>query len=94
MTKLSDQAMKLNKTCESLRAILRVTLQLGARADALTTASPLLGAMPEFDSMAVVSVLTMIEEEFGFTVHDDDVSAEVFETLGSLARFVQDRVTP
>jgi acyl carrier protein len=71
-----------------LRNILRDALQLGARADTLTPASRLLGALPEFDSMAVVTVLTMIEDEFGITIHDDEVSAEAFETVATLAAFV------
>ena len=45
-------------TLEKVRAILRDTLQLGSRADALRRDSRLLGEIPEFDSMAVVSVLT------------------------------------
>jgi acyl carrier protein len=72
-----------------LKKILADTLQLGARAEALTPQSRLLGAIPEFDSMAVVTVLTMIEEEFGITVQDDEVSADVFETLGTLSAFVE-----
>ena len=60
---------------------------------ALTPASRLLGAIPEFDSMAVVTVLTMIEDEFGLTVEDDEVSADVFETLGTLATFVEGKLT-
>ena len=75
-------------TVGRLKAILRDALSLEKRADALTPKSALLGAIPEFDSMAVVTVLTMIEDEFGITVGDDEVSAEVFETLGSLAEFV------
>jgi acyl carrier protein len=71
-----------------LKAVLRDTLQLGERADRLTESSALLGAIPEFDSIAVVSVLTMIEEEFGIIVADDEMSADVFATLGSLAEFV------
>jgi len=73
---------------ERLRGILRDTLQLGPRAASLNAGSRLLGAIPEFDSMAVVNVMTMIEDEFGITIHDDEVSAEVFETLGTLADFV------
>ena len=42
--------------------------------------------------MAVVTVLTMIEDEFGITVGDDEVSADVFETLGTLATFVDEKV--
>jgi len=75
-------------TTQHLKRILGDTLQLGARAQDLTPASRLLGAIPEFDSMAVVTVITMIEEEFGFTVEDDEVSADVFETLGTLSAFV------
>lgn len=79
-------------TVERLKAILRSALQLGERADALTPGSPLLGAIPEFDSMAVVSVLTMIEDEFGITIADDEIGAETFETLGSLTAFVDGKV--
>lgn len=78
---------------ERIKAILRDTLQLGERADALALSSPLLGAIPEFDSMAVVSVLTMIEDEFGISVGDDEISGETFETLGSLVAFVDGKVT-
>jgi acyl carrier protein len=77
---------------EDIREILRNTLQLGERADQLTAESPLLGAIPEFDSMAVVTVLTLVEEEFGIEIDDDDVSADVFETVGTLADFVTVRV--
>jgi acyl carrier protein len=73
---------------ERIRGVLRDTLQLGPRAAALQADSRLLGAIPEFDSMAVVNVMTMIEDEFGIIIHDDEVSAEVFETLGSLTAFV------
>ena len=76
-------------TIDRLKKILGDSLQLGARADALSPASRLLGAIPEFDSMAVVTVLTMVEDEFGITVDDDEVSADVFETLGTLSAFVQ-----
>jgi acyl carrier protein len=73
---------------DRVRRILGDALQLGPRTAALTGSSRLLGDIPEFDSMAVVSVITMIEEEFGITVDDDELSAEVFETLDSLTRFV------
>jgi acyl carrier protein len=79
-------------TLDRLKAILRDALQLGARADALTATSPLLGAIPEFDSMAVVAVLTMIEDEFGVVIADDEVSGEAFESVGSLAAFVEGKV--
>lgn len=73
---------------ERLKRILRDTLQLGDRAERLTRESALLGDIAEFDSMAVVTVLTMIEEEFDVVVADDEVSADTFQTLGTLADFV------
>lgn len=75
-------------TVVQVRRILRETLMLGAKADLLTADSRLLGELPEFDSMAVVSVLTALEEELGITVEDDELSADVFATVGSLADFV------
>jgi acyl carrier protein len=78
-------------TISRLRNILRDALQIGPRADALQPDSRLLDSIPEFDSMAAVTILGMIEEEFGLTVDDDDVSADLFETLGSLAAYVESR---
>jgi acyl carrier protein len=80
-------------TVERLRDILRDALHLGERAKSLTTSSPLLGAIPEFDSMAVVTVLTLIEDEFGISVGDDEVSADLFETLATLAAFVDGKIS-
>ena len=79
-------------TLDELKRVLRDTLQLGPRAAALTEKSPLLGTIPELDSMAVVVVMTAVEERFGFTIADDEVSAETFATLGSLADFVDEKL--
>ena len=73
---------------ETVREVLRETLQLGAKADALDESSPLLGAVVELDSMAVVAVITALEEKLDIFVEDDEISAETFETVGSLAAFV------
>lgn len=75
-------------TLPDLKVLLSRSLQLGPRADALTAASPLLGALPELDSMAVVAILTALEDHFGFAIADDEISAETFATLGSLSEFV------
>ena len=63
-------------------------LQLGDRAQALNPESPLLGSIPELDSMAVVNLIAAIEDHFGFTIDDDEISAESFATLKSLTDFV------
>ena len=52
----------------------------------------LLGALPEFDSMAVVGVITALEESFGIDVADDDIDATIFETVGTLLAYVDNAV--
>lgn len=78
-------------TLVAVKNILRDTLNLGDRAEKLTAESPLLGGLPEFDSMAVVTVVTMIEDQLGITIDDDELSAEVFATVGSLAEFLSQK---
>jgi acyl carrier protein len=68
--------------------ILREVLLLDGRADSFTESTLLLGSLRELDSMAVVSVLTAIEERFGVSVNDDEVSAETFRTVGTLHEMV------
>ncbi len=69
--------------------IIAEVLQLGDRVHSFDSNTPLLGSVPEFDSMAVVSVITAIEDNFGVIVDDDEVTAELFETIGSLHAFIQ-----
>ena len=63
-------------------------LSLGGRSASFTRDTPLLGAIPELDSMAVVTLITALEEQFGLVVDDDDIDGSTFETVGSLADFV------
>lgn len=74
---------------EDVKNILCDTLGLTGPARSLTPDSALMGSISEFDSMAVVNVLTALEEHFGITVEDDEISAATFETLGSLVQFVE-----
>ena len=80
-------------TLDEVRAILIETLGIADRADTLTADAALLGAVPELDSLAVVEVMTSIEERFGFQIDDESFSGEVFETVGNLAQFVDEHRT-
>jgi acyl carrier protein len=73
--------------------ILTSTLQLGDRAKGFGAQTPLLGSVAELDSMAVVSVIASLEERYGFTVDDDEISADTFETVGSLHQFVERKLS-
>ena len=77
----------MNITQEVLR-ILDEVLSLGGRGADFTRDTPLLGAMPELDSMAVVSLITGLEEQLGISVNDDDIDGATFATVGSLVDFV------
>ncbi|RMD63336.1 MAG: acyl carrier protein [Alphaproteobacteria bacterium] len=76
-------------TIEEIKMVLRDTLQLGDRASTFDASTPLFGSLPELDSMAVVALITAIEERFDLIVEDDEITAEVFETVGSLSDFVE-----
>jgi acyl carrier protein len=75
-----------------VRRILGEVLQLGDRAASMESSTALIGALPEFDSMAIVHVITALEEEFEIVVDDDDISGETFETLGSLTEFIESKL--
>ena len=63
-------------------------LSLNGRSANFTAATHLLGAIPELDSMAVVSLITGIEERFAVVVEDDEIDGATFATVGSLVAFV------
>lgn len=70
---------------ETLRALLAETLGLPRkRVAGFTESTPLFGALPEFDSLAVANFLTAFEERFAVLIEDHDVEAEDFDTFGSL----------
>ncbi len=72
--------------------VLDETLSLGGRAQRFTADTPLMGAIPEFDSMAVVTLLTTLEERFGIVVDDDEINGDTFATVGSLVGFVSSKL--
>jgi acyl carrier protein len=77
---------------EDIKNILADVLSLGDRKNSLNENSPLLGSIPELDSMAVVNLLTSLEEHFGISIDDDEIGASAFETLGSLTKFVDQKL--
>jgi acyl carrier protein len=69
-------------------AIVDDVLSLRGRTATFHSETPLLGALPELDSMAVASLLGALEERFGFSIDDDEIDGTVFATVGSLVAFV------
>ena len=76
---------------EAVKDVVVASLGVEERAHAIDAETPLLGTLPELDSMAVLVLVHDLEQRFGITFEDEDLSAEVFETLRSLAAFVDRR---
>lgn len=71
-----------------MRGVLRDVLGISAeRAAAFNEETPLFGALPELDSMAVAGVLTEVEDRLGIIIEDDEVDGEMLETFGALVQF-------
>ncbi|HTW16409.1 MAG TPA: acyl carrier protein [Nocardioides sp.] len=74
-----------------VRSLLVRVLGIEEREHLLDASTPLLGELPELDSLAVVELAVALEEEFDIVVDDADVTGELFATVGSLAEYVADR---
>lgn len=77
---------------EQTKTVLIVTLKLGPEAARWRADAPLLGAVPELDSLAVINVITALEDRFGIHIDDDEVSGDLFATLGTLAAFIEEKM--
>lgn len=84
--------LALDRTRQAVLTVLDDTLGLAGRAASFDDQTPLLGALPELDSMAVVGLIAAIEEHFGIYMGDDEIDGSTFETVGSLTRFVAEKV--
>jgi acyl carrier protein len=72
-----------------VKSMLDDVLHLEGRASKFEDDSPLLGSVPELDSMAVINLIAAIEDRFQCVVEDDEIDGAVFATLGSLIEFVR-----
>ncbi|HOY02239.1 phosphopantetheine-binding protein [Zoogloea sp.] len=79
-------------TKNEVLSILDEVLSLGGAAARFDLDTALLGALPDLDSMAVVGLINMMEERFGFVVEDDEIDGSTFATVGSLVDFVNGKL--
>ena len=80
------------ETTEKLRLMMDEELHLNGSSSNWTSETRLLGSLPELDSMAVVAVISGIQSTFCFPIYDDEISAEIFATFGSLTMFVDQKL--
>ena len=77
---------------EQVLKVVDEVLALNGAARSWTSQSPLLGAIPELDSMAVVTLITALEERFAISVADDEIDGSAFATVGALTAFVRNKL--
>ena len=80
-----------SSTVDDVKHVLVDTLGIEDRAASIDASTQLFGSLPELDSLAVLELVTALEERFDIVIDDSDFSGEVFETLGSLTSFVDQR---
>lgn len=82
---------RTSSTLDDVTSVVVSVLGIEDRASTLDAATPLLGSVPELDSMAVLELIAAIEAKFGIEVTDEEVTGALFDTLGSLAAFVDSK---
>ncbi|WP_431841522.1 acyl carrier protein [Calidifontibacter indicus] len=77
---------------EAIREMLVHTLDLQVDPRELSAETALFGALPELDSLGVVALVAAMEDRFDIVVEDDEFGEQLFETVGTLTAFVDDKL--
>lgn len=75
-----------------IKRILSDVLGLDERLNSMTSDTFLLGNIPELDSVAVITIILALEEDFSISIKDDEINAQTFQTMGTLADFVEKKL--
>ena len=81
-----------NATLEGVKDVIVGTLGIEERRASLDAETTLFGGIPELDSLAVVELAAALEDRFGLVIADEEFTGDVFETVGSLASFVDTKL--
>ena len=88
----SGSNMNKAQLTTEIKQLLIDTLSLEITPAEMDDDALLLGDIPEFDSMAIVSVITALEENYGFSLADDELTADVFESIQTVVDFVLEHI--
>ena len=80
------------ESLELTRNIVRACLQLGTLADTFDRDTQLLGGLPEVNSLTITAIVATVEEELDCEISDSEITAEIFESMGSLADFIGEKM--
>jgi acyl carrier protein len=83
--------MNDNTTLADVTTVLVQTLGIEDRRDSFDVSTELLGRIPELDSLAILELVSALEDRFDIAIDDEDFNGEVFETIGTLSAFVDSK---
>jgi acyl carrier protein len=83
--------MNDNTTLADVTTVLVQTLGIEDRRDSFDVSTELLGGIPELDSLAILELVSALEDRFDIAIDDEDFNGEVFETIGTLSAFVDSK---
>jgi 3-hydroxyacyl-[acyl-carrier-protein] dehydratase len=83
-----DVATPTHPILQRIELILRRDLKLGADI-AIPPDMPFFGGDVDLDSLDILLLVTSIEKEFGVKIPSEVVGKEVFQNVGSLARYIE-----
>lgn len=85
---MTSNGAAMTDSLDAVRRVLIDTLELTQQPEELQRDTALFGALPELDSFGVVQLVTELEERFDITIDDEEFGADLFDTVGTLADFV------
>jgi acyl carrier protein len=57
----------------------------------LTPETEVMGNFPQFNSLSIAGIVAAIEDELGCEIEDEEITAEIFATVGTLAEFIANK---
>jgi acyl carrier protein len=91
MPRIERERMNDNTTLAAVTTVLVQTLGIEDRRDSFDVSTELLGGIPELDSLAILELVSALEDRFDIVIDDEDFNGEVFETIGTLSAFVDSK---
>ena len=88
MTHMEGNDVIESATLDALVEVLNEVLGTDHGGGPFTEETLLFGSLPELDSLALVELISAMEDRFGFEMDEEDITAEVYESVGSLSAYV------
>ena len=51
----------------------------------------IVGNFPEFNSLTIAGIIASIEDELDVVIEDEEITTEIFATVGDLGDFIESR---